>query len=135
MANMIRGCNSLKTIPLLDTSNVTDMSNMFFYSYSIEGIPLLDTSKVVNMSQMFYNCSGLKNVPILDTSSVTNMSSMFSGCSLLTDESLDNILQMCINATSYTGTKTLGTLGISFSSSRLQALPHYQNFISAGWSL
>lgn len=56
----------------------------------------------------------------------------------LTDASLDNILQMCINATSYTETKTLAELGLSnyrASVSRVEALPHYQDFLNAGWTI
>ena len=130
-------CNSgISTIPLLDTSNVTDMTSMFDKS-NILTIPLLNTSKVKNMSYMFYN-SNIPTIPLLDTSSVTNMSYMFYNAGSLTDESLDNILQMCINATSYTKTKTLYQLGfrsVRYTASKIQALPHYQDFLDAGWTI
>jgi len=64
---------------------------------------------------------------------------MFTLCSNLTDESLDNILQMCINTTSvYTRPKTLTELGFNvgyYSASRIQSLPHYNDFINAGWTI
>ena len=59
---------------------------------SIEGIQYLNTSKVTNMSQMFYDCSGLTSLDVskFDTSNVTNMSDMFSGCSGLTSLDVSN---------------------------------------------
>ena len=129
--------SGISTIPLLDTSSVTNMSYMFHNS-GISTIPLLNTSKVTNMSYMFADVSSLTTIPLLDTSSVTNMSSMFSNVGSLTDESLDNILQMCINATSYKGKKTLYQLGLRrtyYPASKIQALPHYQDFLDAGWTI
>ena len=43
----------------------------------ITEFPLVDTSKVTSMFQMFRLCTKLKTVPLLDTSKVTNMESMF----------------------------------------------------------
>lgn len=163
MASMFQYCSNLKTIPLLDTSNVTNMGSMFYYCEGLTSIPLLNTSNVTSFTSMFQNCSNLqsipafdtsnaknftfmfyyctnlKDVPVLNTSKVTNMSWMFNECSNLTDESLNNILQMCINTTSaYTGAKNLNTLALSSSyypSSKIQGLSNYQAFIDAGWSI
>ena len=71
-------------ISFSDTSNVTDMSYMFYSCSSLTSIPQLDTSKVTNMKYMFYSCSSLTSIPQLDTSNVTNMSYMFSYCFSLT---------------------------------------------------
>ena len=158
-------CSGLITIPLLDTSNVQFMNKMFYNCTSLTSIPLLDTSHVENMSSMFYNCTSLTSIPLLDTSylSPTNMVNMFSGCTSLTtvpllstsqitsfsktfencpnltDTSLDNILQMCINSdTTMTNRKNLVFVGFSesnYPASRIQALPHYQDFIDAGWTI
>lgn len=136
LSGMFANCINLITIPLIDTSSVTNMSNMFNACYKLISIPQIDTSNVTNMIAMFGNCTSLETIPLLNTSSVTNFASMFQNTSThLTDTSLDNILQMCINATSYTGTKTLLTLGINYPPSRIQALLHYQDFIDAGWTL
>ena len=80
MSNMFTGCHNLTTIPQLDTSSVTNMSNMFTGCGSLTIIPLIDTSSVTNMSNMFCNCNSLATIPQIDTSSVTNMAHMFSGC-------------------------------------------------------
>lgn len=138
MASAFNGCAKLRYLPELNTSNVTVMGSCFV-STLLETFPLLDTSNVTSMAYMFMACSALKTVPLLNTSNVTSFSSMFSNCIALTDTSLDNILKMCINATSYTGTKKLTELGITntsiYTDSRIQALPHYQDFINAGWTI
>lgn len=126
------------TIPLIDTSNVTGMSDLFNNCYNLTTIPLLDTSKAITFVNIFYNCINLTTVPLLNTSKVGNFNNAFYNCSNLTDTSLDNILQMCIGATSYSGTKTLSKLGFkatNYSKSRIEALPHYQDFIDAGWTI
>ena len=73
-------CTNLQTIPLIDTSNVTDMSSMFQYCYKLQTIPLIDTSNVTNMYYMFSTCQNLQTIPLLDTSNVTNMYHMFESC-------------------------------------------------------
>ena len=91
MSYMFRDCSNLTTIPLIDTSSVTNMSYMFYYCSSLQSIPALDTSKVTSMSSMFRGCSNLKTIPQLDTSSVTNMWNMFYYCSNLTEINMTNI--------------------------------------------
>lgn len=104
---------------------------------NIKEVPLIDISALTSITSFFQDFKSLETVPVLDTSHITNMSNMFTRCWALSDESLDNILQMCINATSYTSTKTLYAIGIrstNYPAERIQALPHYQDFINAGWS-
>ncbi len=52
---------------------------------SIEGLNYLNTSEVTNMSYMFYNCSSLKSLDLrtFNTANVTDMRSMFYSCSSL----------------------------------------------------
>ena len=73
--------NSLFHLELdyLDTSNVTDMSNMFRDS-QVKTLDLssFDTSKVVTMSMMFYNSQATTlDLSSFDTSRVNTMYSMF----------------------------------------------------------
>ena len=142
MANMFNDCGNLKNLPLLDTSKVISMAGMFQNCSVIETIPLFDTSSVVNMNKMFSGCKELKNIPLLDTSNIDSIASyhqnIFSNCNNLTDESLDNILNMCINMKNVSSSKTLAYIGISstyYSTSKIEALPHYQDFINAGWTI
>ena len=130
---------SLTTLPIIDTSSVTDMEGMCNGCVSLVSFPALNTSNVRNMMSMFNNCGNLTTFPALNIPSATNLQYMFSGCNALTDTSLDNILQMCISATSFTGTKTLAYLSITnasvYPASRIEALPHYQDFVNAGWTI
>ena len=65
----------------VDTSNVTNMNNMFGSSDKLTSLDLssFDTSNVTDMSYMFYNCSSLTwlDLSSFDTSKVTSISSMF----------------------------------------------------------
>ena len=83
MSGMFFYCVNLKTIPSINTSLVTNMSDMFYSCSDLRNIPQLNTSNVTNMSGMFVACSSLNTIPQLDTSKVTNMKSMFAKCSYL----------------------------------------------------
>ena len=166
MSYMFSGCTSLTTLPLLDTSSVTNTSYMFNGCTSLVTTPQLNTSSVTDMSFMYQNCTSLTTVseftvassakmgaifsgctslttfPVLDISGVgnfNNIAGMFGRCTSLTDESLDNILQMCANSHISYSSKSLFNLGIQDTSiypvSRIEALPHYQDFIDAGWTI
>ena len=76
-----------------DTTNVTDMYNMFMNCLSLTTVPLFDTSKVTNMSGMFNYCSNLRTVPQFNTANVTNMGRMFYNC-----KNLEAIHMININA-------------------------------------
>ena len=133
--HMFNGCRNLTTVPELDTSSATNMNSMFYSCSSLTTIPLLDTSSATNMRNMFDGCSNLTTIPLLDTSSVTDIRRMFSGCSNLTNETLSNILQMLINATSYTNTKTLNYIGLSREQATTCAtLSNWAACESAGWT-
>ena len=127
---------NLVFLPLIDTSNGESMKGLCNSCISLLSISLIDTSNVTNMNSMFYQCNVLSDVPILNTSKVTNFANIFSGCRTLTNASLDNILQMCINSLETNKTLTrLGFTATNYPASRIQALPHYQDFIDAGWTI
>ena len=135
MFNMFHGCTNLTTIPQLDTSSVKSMLHMFNGCTNLTTIPQLDTSSVTNMKYMFSGCTNLTTIPLLNTSSVTSMQSMFYNCTSLSDESLNNILAMCANATSYTSTKTLKYIGLtSDQATKCTTLSNYSAFTAAGWT-
>ena len=112
-----------------------DVSEMFYGYTNLTTIPLLDTSSVTTMYAMFQDCTNLTTIPELDTSNVTIMQNTFNYCPNLSDESLNNILAMCTNATSYTRTKTLKYIGLtSAQATKCQSLSNYSAFTSAGWT-
>ena len=90
MSNMFNGCTKLTTVPLFDTSNVTNMSDMFNGCRQLTTVPLFDTSNVGDMANMFSMCTQLTTVPLFDTSNVKNMSKMFNYCTQLTTVPLFN---------------------------------------------
>ena len=54
----------------------------------------------------------------------------------LTNESLDNILQFCITSKIENGTlQYLGFDSNVYPINRIEALPHYQDFLDAGWTI
>lgn len=143
MAAMFKDCIHLENVPLLDTSNVNQgMSNLFNGCNNLRSVPALDMSKTNNLNYAFKNCSLLEDVPYFNTPRNTDLYETFTGCLKLTDTSLDNILRMCISSTAYAQvgrTKTLNAIGITdttvYPASRIQVLPHYQDFIDAGWTI
>lgn len=135
MQSIFYGCTNLTTIPLLDTSSVTSMQYMFRNCTNLTTIPQLDTSSVTSMYGTFRDCTNLTTIPSLDISSVTSIQNMFYNCTSLSDESLNNILAMCSNATSYTSTKTLAYIGLtSEQANKCKTLSNYSAFTSAGWT-
>ena len=69
----------------MDTSGMTNMSNMFSDNTSLTNITFGDnfnTANVINMSGMFKNCTILKTIDLssFDTSNATIMASMFMNC-------------------------------------------------------
>ena len=77
-----------------DTSNVTDMSQMFYGCEQLRDLNLsqFDTSKVKKMSSMFNGCTALTriNLSSFDTSNVENMACMFNLCESLVRLDLTN---------------------------------------------
>ena len=89
MSRMFYGCSKLTSLDLsnFDTSNVTNMNTMFSSCSSLTSLDLssFDTSKVTDMHDMFYRCSKLASLDVSgwNTSNVTNMSNMFAACTAL----------------------------------------------------
>ncbi|MEC5317299.1 BspA family leucine-rich repeat surface protein [Enterococcus casseliflavus] len=72
----------------LDTSQVTDMSYMFYECQALTSLDLnsFNTSQVTTMSNMFNDCLSLTSLDLssFDTSQVTDMTAMFNLCLALT---------------------------------------------------
>ena len=86
--NRLQALTQITGIENLNTSEVTDMSYMF---YCCEALTRLDVSKfdtknVTDMRNMFAVCKALTQLDVskFKTQNVTDMSSMFDGCAALT---------------------------------------------------
>ena len=99
----------------MDTSGMTNMSNMFSDNTSLTNITFGDnfnTANVINMSGMFKNCTILKTIDLssFDTSNATIMASMFMNCQGLQNldlksfntSNVTNMLYMFYNCSSLT---------------------------------
>ena len=75
---------SIEGLANLDTSNVTNMRQMFQDSSNLTELDLskFNTAKVTDMYAMFYGCTNLKSIDLssFDTSAVIDMRRMFDGC-------------------------------------------------------
>lgn len=110
MEELFSGCRSLKSIPAINTQNVTNMNLMFFQCEKLSSVPALDTSNVTNMNQMFNNCKSLSSVPVLDTSNVTEMSSMFNECKKLSSVPALNTSNVTNMGLMFVGCESLTTV-------------------------
>ena len=96
MNNMFHGIPNLTTLDLsnFDTSKVTDMAEMFRDMPNLTALNLsnFDTSQVTDMQQMFSSMHRLTslNLSNFDTSKVTDMQYMFHNMSSLTTLNLSN---------------------------------------------
>ena len=110
--------NEIENLPYLDTSNVTDMSKMFYYTFYLKSLDLssFDTSQVTNMSQMFYYAKGLESLDVssFNTSSVTDMSTMFCGINVtsldVSNFDTSNVMNM---RSMFSGLSSVANLDIS----------------------
>jgi hypothetical protein len=64
MNGMFQTCSTLKTIPLFNTVNVTNMNNMFNGCSALTSVPALITSAVTSgfFSSMFQSCPSLTRI-------------------------------------------------------------------------
>ncbi|MBR1730886.1 MAG: BspA family leucine-rich repeat surface protein, partial [Ruminococcus sp.] len=89
MSNMFRECTSLPTLNLseFDTSSATLMYNMFLGCNNITFLDLskFNTLNVTDMQNMFRDCGSLTTINLSSfvTSSLKSTGGMFSGCSSL----------------------------------------------------
>lgn len=134
-----RACSSLLYLYELDLSSCTTCYRAFYNCTSLYSAPYLNNIRTGgNFQQMFWNCSSLRILPPYNLGSPSNLTNMFQDTgSNLEEASRINILVM-LAACTYSGTKTLAHLGFTasmYSAASWQALPHYNDFVSAGWSI
>ena len=96
-ASWFQGCKNLTSITGLDklnTTNVTEMQQMFYECSSLTSLDLrsFNTANVNTMFAMFYGCSSLASVDVssFNTESVEYLGNMFYNCSSLTSLNLSN---------------------------------------------
>lgn len=159
---------NLVIMPLVDTSLDTENGSWFYNCVKLEEIPAIvfnskttnsmfnkcgklkyadltnfDTSRTTDMASMFKKCTSLTTIIFGNNFTFSAISgnaldSMFADCTKLDNDTLNAILYLCTTATSYTGTKTLATLGINNTFDNFANIPNlsnYQAFLNAGWTI
>lgn len=126
---------NISIFPYWNLPNVEDLSSFVQETHLITVNDII-APKVKTIKRMFYNCDELVNVPVFNFPNVTNMSEMFNRCPNLSDDSLNNILQICINATSMaSNNKKLFYIGLSEEqATKCTTLSNYSAFTAAGWT-
>lgn len=131
--SMFSGASSLTTITL-EFPIATNFSQMFFSCSALQ-YANIKTPSGTNLQQMFAWCSNLVDVLGYSFANATTLQNIFQNCTSLSDNSLNYLMEQCINATSYTGTKTLAYIGLSQTqATTCQTLSNYQAFLDAGWT-
>lgn len=117
-----------------DVSGITNLKSLFGSFSSLKKSPIMNTSSATIIQNMFGGCGNLIDVPVYDFSNVTNNYNAFANCPSLSNESLNNIMEMCIGMTQVTN-KTLKYMGISSTqATTCQGLSNWSAFTSAGWT-
>ncbi|MGO2964316.1 MAG: BspA family leucine-rich repeat surface protein [Carnobacterium maltaromaticum] len=84
----------IKGLERVDTSNVTNMSHMFYYASKLKSLDVSNfkTSNVTDMSYMFYRVESITNLNVSNfkTSNVTDMSNMFYSVESITNLNVSN---------------------------------------------
>ena len=122
-ARWFRGMERLRSVTglgNLNTSQVTDMSYMFYDCWQLPSLNLdfssWNTGKVTNLSNMFYNCRAFVslNLSNWNVTNVTNMSSMFESCNQLIALNLSgwNTAKLTNLTNMFVGCTRLGSLDV-----------------------
>ena len=120
MNNMFYYCDELTIIPNFNTSNATNMSSMFSSCYYLTSIPNFYTSNVTDMKYMFSSCWSLTSIPNFDTSNVTDMGYMFQFCTNLTTipnfntSNVTDMRSMFFNCTNLTTVPNFDTSKVAY---------------------
>jgi hypothetical protein len=107
--NGFRSRADLRDFPVIDTSNGTNFSQVWYQCTGLTSFPLLDVSNGTGFLSAWQNCTSLANFPanMFDSVTATNFTSAFTSTNL-TQTSIDNIL---------TSINTAGTSGGTFGQS------------------
>lgn len=111
----------------------TNCDNLYSSNSDLVYMPKVDTFIVTSMRNMFDRCANLVSVPVLYTGNVIQMDNMFNECLKLDEDSLYNIIEMCINATNV-GNKMFNSIGLNNQQiSICRTLPNFNDLLQAGW--
>ena len=88
---MFDGCSSLKTIPALDLSRASSATYLFRNCVALEEVPELKLDGLVGVTGLFYNCKSLRIIRGIDFRNVTSFNVLVNGCESLVECNCKNI--------------------------------------------
>ena len=139
ITRMFQGCTNITTLSLFDVSGVNEAGEVFDNCVNLVSVPNFNFSILTNLQSAFYNCYNLTSVPQFYAPKLLNIRKTFAYCNNLSNESIQNIINICLNANIPAANKNLmvsstdspfykTNITNSRYSNRLSALS------SAGWS-
>lgn len=138
------GCSFPNGTSGIDIKSVSNAQQMFgactFGTNECDITDITFGSNLTNYYKMFENCPTLHTITGINRAPLygTNFTDMFLSTPNLDDATINDILYFLAHANAYTGTKTLYEVGFrsgDYSAARIQALPNYSDFTTAGWTI
>ncbi len=137
---MFLACHNLSDINFgkMDTSSVVEFRYMFGGCRSLKSINIscFNMEKAKSISMMFNGCINLENIQFgeFNICNVTDTNAMFRSCSKLSDETLNDVLNLLPKGTKIED-KTLKKLEIPKALvNKCTTLSNYDSFLEAGWT-
>ena len=95
-----RDCSSLVSFPLIDTTGASSVNQTWLGCSSLSSFPLIDTSSITYFGYGWMNCTSIKSFPLIDTSLGTNFTNAWYNCNSFTSfPLLDTSLAEILNST------------------------------------
>ena len=124
-----------------NVNNIKRIDGMFYQCYNLTNIDVSNwnTSNVTNMEYMFYYCNNLitLNISNWNAANINNIQSLFGRCNNLSNESIDSIINFCLNCVNLTSIKSLKPIdqgpfyGTNITNDKYQN--RWEELTAAGW--
>lgn len=143
MSRMFNGCRQLQeiyNINKLDTSSISDMTDVFQNCQSLTNLDLSNwnVEEVWEFTSMFRSCSNLKDLKLFKSKindQMFGIEGMFYGCNNLSEDSLNEILGFCSRVTTSNAKKTLQNIGLTKEQTEVcLTLSNWSAAQEAGWT-
>ena len=98
LKNFCGACHSLVSLNNCNFSNVQNLWQSFGQCWNLQATPDIHSDNIINMCEAFNNCISLTEVIQYNTLKVNDMSKTFQFCNNLSNDSIQNIINMCLNS-------------------------------------
>ena len=127
--NMFWLCTSLSSVNIFDTSNITGMRELYDRCYSLLNVPSLNVSNVIDLGSLYSYCYSLTSIPYIDTRNANYIDYICFNCSALKEVPLldtTNVLN-CVHAFQGCVNVESGALALYQQASTQANIPYYHN--------